>query len=80
MGQDNPWLLVGLLVAGGVVAKWWRDDYLAARQGTPHPRAFPGATPASVRALLIAAAGALLLLAAETAGEYALGLTAQQRR
>jgi hypothetical protein len=31
-------------------------------------------------ALLIAAAGALLLLAAETAGEYALGLTAQQRR
>jgi membrane protease YdiL (CAAX protease family) len=78
MGQDNPWLLVGLLVAGGVVAKWWRDDYLAARQGTPHPRAFPGATPASVRALLIAAAGALLLLAVETAGESALGLTAQQ--
>lgn len=78
MGQENPWLLAGLLVAGGVVAKWWLDDYLAARQGSPRPQAFPGATPASVLTLLIAAGGALLLLAAETAGEYALGLTAQQ--
>lgn len=78
MGQDNPWLLVSLLVAGGVVAKWWRDDYLSARRGAPHPRAFPGATPARASALLIAAGGALVLLAAETAGEHALGLAAQQ--
>ena len=80
MGQDNPWLLIGLILVGGVAAKWWRDDWLAARQGTPHPRAFPGATPASTTAMLVAAGGALLLLAAETAGEHALGLTAQQSR
>ena len=80
MGQDNPWLLIGLILTGGMVAKWWRDDYQAARQGTPHPRAFPGATPASTTAMLVAAGGALLLLAAETAGEHALGFTAQQSR
>jgi membrane protease YdiL (CAAX protease family) len=78
MGQDNPWLLAGMIVAGVVVARWWRDDYRTARQGAHHPRAFPGASPTSRRALVIAAGGALVLLAAETAGEYALGLTAQQ--
>lgn len=78
MAPDHPWLLAGMILAGGVVAKWWRDDYRAARRGQPAPRAFPGALPASNRALLIAAGGALGLLAAETAGEHALGLTAQQ--
>jgi membrane protease YdiL (CAAX protease family) len=80
MGQDNPWVLAGLIAAGAMVAKWWADDYRAARQGQPHPRAFPGATPASKTALIIAAVGALILLAVETAGESALGLTAQQSR
>ncbi len=80
MGQDNPWLLLGLILAGGVVARWWHDDYQAARRGAPHPRAFPGATPASRTAMLVASGGALFLLAAETAGEHALGFTAQQSR
>ena len=80
MGPDNPWLLAGLILAGGIVAKWWRDDYLAAWRGAPHPRAWPGATPVSTPALLVAAGGALLLLAAETGGEHALGLTVQQSR
>ena len=80
MAPDNPWLLAGLILAGGIVVRWWRDDYRAARRGAPHPRALPGATPASTPAMLVAAGGALLLLAAETAGEHALGLTAQQSR
>jgi membrane protease YdiL (CAAX protease family) len=80
MGQDNPWLLIGLILAGGVVVKWWHDDCQAARRGAPHPRAFPGATPAGSLVILVAAGGALLLLAAETAGEHVLGLTAQQSR
>jgi membrane protease YdiL (CAAX protease family) len=78
MAPDNPWLLTGMIIAGGFVAKWWCDDYRATRQGNPVPQAFPGATPAGRLALLIAAGGALLLLAAETAGEQALGLTAKQ--
>ena len=80
MAPDNPWLLAGMILAGGVVAKWWCDDYRTGRQGKPAPQAFPGATPASGRALLIAAGGALVLLAAEAAGEQALGLTARQSR
>lgn len=62
------------------MVQWWRDDYRAARRGAPHPRALPGATPASAPALLVAAGGALILLAAETGGEHVLGLTAQQSR
>jgi membrane protease YdiL (CAAX protease family) len=80
MGQENPWLLAGMILAGGVVAKWWWDDFRAASRGAPHPRAFPGATPASRGALVLAAVGAFVLLAMETAGEHALGLTAQQSR
>ena len=80
MAPDNPWLLAGLILAGGIVVRWWRDDYRAARRGAPHPRALPGATPASTPAMLVAAGGALLLLAAETGGEHVLGLTAQQSR
>lgn len=78
MGSDNPLLLAGMIIAIGVAAKWWRDDCRLARAGLPHPRALPGATGATGAALLVAVAGALLLLAGETAGEYALGLTAQQ--
>jgi membrane protease YdiL (CAAX protease family) len=80
MGQDNPWLLAGMILAGGVVAKWWWDDFRAAQRGVPQPRAFPGATPASRTALVVAVLGACILLALETAGEHALGLTAQQSR
>ncbi len=80
MGQDNPWLLAGMILAGGAVAKWWADDYRSARTGRIRPGVFPGATPATGRMLLLAASGALVLLAGETAGEHALGLTAQQSR
>ena len=80
MTQDQPLLLAGMIIAAGFTAKWWRDDYRAGRQGRPHPRAFPGASPASGRLMVLAGAGALLLLAIETGGEHALGLTAQQSR
>jgi uncharacterized protein len=80
MGQDNPWLLAGMIIAGAAVAKWWWDDLRAAKKGSPDPRAFPGATPTSRRAVLLAIAGALVLLSLETAGEQALGLTATQSR
>ncbi len=80
MGQDNPLLLLAMLVAAGVAGKWWLDDYRAARRGTPHPRALPGATAAPLGAVMLAAGGALVLLAGETAGEFALDVSGEQSR
>lgn len=78
--MNHP-LLLSLLLLGGVwVAKLWHDDLRAARTGRPNPGALPGATPASSRALVIAVAGALALLAVETVGEYALGIASEQSR
>ncbi len=80
MGQDHPLLLAGLIAANGVVGKWWLEDCRAARRGQSNPRAFPGAVPTGWPVVVVAIAGALLLLVVETGGEYALGLTARQSR
>lgn len=76
----SPPLLLLMIAAGIYVAKLWHDDLRSFQRGTPNPRALPGATPAPLRAHLIAAGGALSILAAETAGESLLGLTAQQTK
>jgi len=80
MGQDNPLLLAGLIAAAGYLLRLWWADLAAARRGAPNAHAFPGATPAGGRVIALAVTGALLLLAVETGGEHALGLTAQQSR
>lgn len=78
MGQDHPLLLVGMIAAAGYMLRLWWNDLAAARSGTPNAQAFPGAAPAGGRIIVIAVAGALLLLTIETGGEYALGLTTRQ--
>ena len=78
MGQQNPLVLLIMLGVVGAVGKWWLDDYRAGRRGTPNPRAMPGATPASLGMIALAVMGALVLLAAETGGEYALGVSGEQ--
>ncbi|HVZ63723.1 MAG TPA: CPBP family intramembrane glutamic endopeptidase [Lacunisphaera sp.] len=80
MGRENPWLLVVLIGAIAWVANGWWVDYRAVRCGRPNPRGYPGTTPAGRAAVLLAAAGACLLLGAETWGEHALGLVHQQSR
>lgn len=77
---DNPLLLLVLSVAGLYLGKLWLDDLRAAKSGRPNPRALPGATPAPGRAVAIAVIGVLVLLAVETLGENALGLSDQQSR
>ena len=76
--SDNPLLL--LIVGAGALylGKLWLDDLRARRAGRPNPRALPGATPAPKVASVIAVIGALLLLAIETLGEHALGISAEQ--
>ncbi len=76
--MNHPLLLVFLTLAGIWIAKLWHDDLKAAESGHPNPNALPGATRAPWQANVIAASGALGLLAAETAGEAALGIAGQQ--
>lgn len=78
--MNHPLLLALLTLAGIWIAKLWHDDLKAAGSGHPNPNALPGVTRAPWQANVIAAGGALVLLAAETAGETALGIAGQQSR
>jgi len=78
--NDQPLLLLLMIAAAVYVAKLWRDDCRTAMAGRPNPRALPGAAHASLRAILIAVAGALVLLALETWGEIRLGIAGEQSR
>ncbi len=76
--MNHPFLLLLMTAAGLYFGKLWRDDRRAARDAAPLPHALPGATDAPLPAVLLAVAGALVILALETAGERALGLSDQQ--
>lgn len=83
-GVNHPMLLV-LMTATGIYVGWlWWTDLREARQrlpGAPVPAgAFPGATEAPLRAVVIAVAGAVGLLALETWLECRLGLAAEQTK
>ena len=67
-----------MTAASWYVGKLWLDDRRAARAGQAHPGGLPGATDAPTSATVIAVAGALAILVAETWGESGLGLAAQQ--
>lgn len=76
--NDQPVLLLLMIVVGLYVFSMWRQDYQARRTGHPNPGALPGATPASPKACVIASVGALVILGLETAGEIRLGLSQEQ--
>ncbi len=77
--DDNPVFLVIMIAIGGYVAwLWWLDFKASASAKGQTNHGLPGATPAPAKALWISAAGAAVILAAETWGEIALGLAAQQ--
>lgn len=70
-----------ILLYVGIAAYWGRlywGDLQAAKSGQPNPKAMPGATLASPRLYISAMIGALLILLAETSGESALGISAEQ--
>lgn len=76
---DSPWMI---LLSGGAalfLLKMWLDDYRAQQQGVVKPGAIPGATPAPMKILLVAALGSLLLVGIESLGEVALGTADEQQ-
>lgn len=75
---DNPWFILIGLIAAAYFFKLWLGDLKMEAAGTPNPNGFPGATPAPRIAIVIGIIGALVILAAETAGEYAFGFVEEQ--
>jgi membrane protease YdiL (CAAX protease family) len=76
--NDDPLMILIYVGIAAYLGKLYRDDYLAARQGQPNPKALPGAVPASRSLFIIGIAGALVILAGETLGEIALGVSGEQ--
>ncbi len=76
--QDHPAVILALFAAVCYLAWLWWQDYRSWRSGKPNPKAFPGATGVRTSLILLGVIGALLLVGLETAGEYALGVSAQQ--
>ncbi|MFH1499389.1 MAG: CPBP family intramembrane glutamic endopeptidase [Verrucomicrobiota bacterium] len=77
--SENPMPNLLMIAAGGYISWLWWEDYRQRRAtGRDNPQALPGATPAPVSACVIAAAGALVILALETWGEIRLGISDEQ--
>lgn len=77
--DDNPVLLALVIVAGSYFGSMWLEDYRAIRAGKANPaNTLPGATSAPLSASVIAAAGAIVILLAETLGEIAFGISDEQ--
>lgn len=78
--SNNPVVILVMIAISVLIARFWWQDYRAQATGQPRPGALPGARPTSWRAVAIACAGVLVILAAETWGEQRLGLAGQQSR
>jgi len=78
MSQDGPLVIFLVAGLGAWVFAQWLGDFREARAGRPHPQAWPGAAPCALPVIFLAVAGSLALLAVETSGEYALGISEQQ--
>ena len=68
-------LYVGMAAYVGYM---YLGDYRSQKKNGPNASAMPGATSASLGLYMIGVIGALLILAAETGGEIALGISAEQ--
>ena len=76
--SESPLLIIAVFAGALYLFKLWWDDLRAAEAGQPNPKALPGASRALPAALWIGAVGALALVLVETAGELALGVSAEQ--
>jgi membrane protease YdiL (CAAX protease family) len=79
--NENPLPLLMMIALGGYFARmWWSDLRAVAAGSLDAAQALPGARPSTARACVVAAAGGLVVVGAETWGEIALGLSEEQSR
>src|SRR5262245_60395709 len=79
MSQNDPLMVLLMFGASIYLGKLWWHDWMHWRvHQMTLKNAFPGATSCSWFAVFIAIAGALIILAVETGGEYALGISTSQ--
>ncbi len=79
--QENPIPLLLMIAAGLYFMSLWRNDWRANTEGRKSDtNPLPGTTSAPVRALLIASAGAAVIVGLETWGEIQLGLSEKQSK
>jgi uncharacterized protein len=76
--KDDPLPQLLMIGVGLYVAKLWFDDYRANQKGKPAANPLPGAAPAPMIALLLAALGGLAIVGAETWAEYHFGVSGEQ--
>lgn len=75
---ENPVMILLYLGIAAYVGNMYWGDYKSGRAEDPEAGAMPGATATSLAAILIAVAGALVILGIETGGEIALGVVSEQ--
>ncbi len=77
--NESPFMvLLYVGVAAYVGYIYWGDYQSNQASEQPDPQGMPGATSASLGLFVIGVIGALLILAAETGGEIALGIASEQ--
>lgn len=78
MSQDPFGVVFYFIVTLWLGNMWWRDYRDAKKNPENLDKVLPGATPCTLKPILIAVAGTLLLLALETYGEIRLGIAEEQ--
>ena len=76
--DESPWANLFYVAIALYVLYLYRCDFLAQKSGQPNPKPMPGATAASTGLYVMGVIGALLILAVETFGEIALGVSSEQ--
>jgi uncharacterized protein len=78
--NDPLFLVFGICMAAYFARLWWLDTRTSrSREGSPIANGgLPGATLPTPRAIVIGVVGALILVAVETWGELALGVSGEQ--
>ena len=76
--DESPLTILFYVAIALYVGHLYRADFLAEKSGKPNPKPLPGATSASMGLYIIGVIGALVILAVETFGEIALGISSEQ--